>query len=460
MEKLHKAANTSRIHVPGLRSIGTSYIRQKSSQIRKLLPKSPRKAVEVLKHLWDQVYKSPRKRNLMDKMWCKNNEIGKYMYLVGKYRNKKNSSKLSQTVKNIKKHYKSLRSACRNTSMHWSHFHRCTQLSSTKKEDKKEIKKKKKYKRKLETSDVDSIRNFFHSDDTSFPLPDKKYVGKRFMKRSIEKSWKMYNILPNTTRKISISTFKKYRPKNIKLQGKIPFRQSCCEVCQNFEFVLEQGSKYLQGIPKTLDDSIDSSLCAYSGYFPKLNCALRNCSDCGIDKVKLHLSELNADKLLDRRKRFLVKQWENKKEKIPGTDRYRTFMHWRHDRLSNQELLDVYVKLLHDMSSHSFFAAWNFHQYLVCKKNIEKGQIVIVHDYAQNYLCLHQNEPQGLHWSHAQVTIHPSCITYRCPVPECNQTVLHEIVHISDDLKHDAHLVKKFQQANLKLLNSRGGRNT
>ena len=107
---------------PGLRSIGNSYIHRKSSQIRKLLPKSLWKAVQVLKHLWDQVYRSPRKRNLMDIMWGKNKEIGKYMYLVGKYRNKKNESKLTQTVNNIKLHYKSLRSACRNTTMHWSQF--------------------------------------------------------------------------------------------------------------------------------------------------------------------------------------------------------------------------------------------------------------------------------------------------------------------------------------------------
>ena len=199
----------------------------------------------------------------MDEMWCRNKEIGKYMYLVGKYRNKKNDSKLTQTVNNIKKHYKSLRSACRNTSVHWSQFQKWTQLRE-KEEDEKE---EKKYKRKLKNSDKRSIRKFFHSDDMSFPLPEKKFVGKWFMKRSIEKGWKMYNLLPTTTRKISMSTFRKYRPKNIKLQGKIPFRQSCCEVCQNFEFVLEQGSKYLQGIPKTLDDSIDSSMCAYSGYF-------------------------------------------------------------------------------------------------------------------------------------------------------------------------------------------------
>ena len=61
------------------------------------------KVVHVLKHLWDQVYKSPRKRKVMDRMWCKKNEIGRYMYLVGKYRNKKNASKLTHTVTKIQK---------------------------------------------------------------------------------------------------------------------------------------------------------------------------------------------------------------------------------------------------------------------------------------------------------------------------------------------------------------------
>ena len=77
-----------------------------------MLPKSPSKAVNVLKHLWDQLYKSPRKCVLMDKMWSRDKEIGKYMYMIGKYKNKKNASKLTATVKRIKKHYKSLRSAC------------------------------------------------------------------------------------------------------------------------------------------------------------------------------------------------------------------------------------------------------------------------------------------------------------------------------------------------------------
>ena len=135
---------------------------------------------------------------------------------------------------------------------------------------------------------------------------------------------------------------------------------------------------------------------------------------------------MNEEKLQDTRKRFLVKRWKTEKEKIPGSDKYRTFMHWTHDRLSYSGLLEKYVNSIENMSSHTFFASWNFHQYLVCKSNIEKGQIVCVHDFAQNYLCLQQHEVQALHWAHEQVTLHPSCISYRCPVAECNQLVLHE----------------------------------
>ena len=57
-----------------------------------------------------------------------------------------------------------------------------------------------------------------------------------------------------------------------------------------------------------------------------------------------------------------------------------------------------------------------------------------------------------MHWSHAQVMMHPSCISYRCPIEGCSHMVLHEIVHISADMTHDAHLVKRFQSANLEIL--------
>ena len=158
---------------------------------RKLLPKSPRKAVNILKHLWDQLYKSPRKRIILDEVWAKDKKLPKYMFLAGKYKNKKNVSKLMQTVSRIKNHYKSLHSAWRMTDMHWSQFHRCTSLYKRKQVERK-------FKRKLNTEEVKSIEDFFETEDASFPLPDKKYSGKRFMKHSLARTCKMYNMLSST----------------------------------------------------------------------------------------------------------------------------------------------------------------------------------------------------------------------------------------------------------------------
>ena len=111
----------------------------------------------------------------------------------------------------------------------------------------------------------------------------------------------MYNLADSTRRKISTSTYYHYKPKAVKLQGRIPYRQSCCEKCQNFENVVHEASKYMSGIPSDKGDCIDRSLCAYMGYFPKLPYLLGMCIDCGTEKFKKSILQRN------KRKRFLVK---------------------------------------------------------------------------------------------------------------------------------------------------------
>ena len=101
------------------------------------------------------------------------------------------------------------------------------------------------------------------------------------------------------------------------------------------------------------------------------------------------------------------------------------------------------------MAEHSFMASWNYVQYKEARRNISVGS-VIVHNFAQNYLCEQQNEVQGLHWVHKQVTLMPTVPHYHCV--KCEQLVTHEIVHITDDLKHDAHLVKLFTSKSIEVL--------
>ena len=102
------------------------------------------------------------------------------------------------------------------------------------------------------------------------------------------------------------------------------------------------------------------------------------------------------------------------------------------------------------MSKHTFMASWNYCQYKQARKNILVGDVIFVHDFAQNYLCKHQNEVQGLHWRHKQVTLMPTVAHYK--FSRCQQLVTHEIVHVSDDMKHDAHLVKMFTEKSIQVL--------
>ena len=102
------------------------------------------------------------------------------------------------------------------------------------------------------------------------------------------------------------------------------------------------------------------------------------------------------------------------------------------------------------MAEHTFMASWNYVQYKQAKKNILPGDIIMVLDFAQNYLCLHQKEVQGLHWRHKQVTVMPTVVHYKCA--RCHQLTTHEIVHVSEDLKHDAHIVKVSTARSLSVL--------
>ena len=71
-----------------------SYIRCKSSEICKMFPNSPTKSVKILKHIWDQMYRDPRKCKLMKNLLCGSpNDMCSLMLKLGKHRAKKTKFK-------------------------------------------------------------------------------------------------------------------------------------------------------------------------------------------------------------------------------------------------------------------------------------------------------------------------------------------------------------------------------
>ena len=228
---------------------------------------------------------------------------------------------------------------------------------------------------KLSPEMIADIHNHLNSEEISFPLPDRKHAGKWFMHTTMSKTLDMYNLCESTKRKISISTLYRYWPKNVKLQGKIPLHQSCCEKCLNFDNVSSEISKkYLQGTFKELNEAVDSTMCSYNGFFPNINCVLHKCQNCGTNKLKEQLITTNAMKLQDTRKRFLIKQWITKNKETNGVSQ--SYLQWKVEQCSYQDLIDRYVTLLDVMAEHTFMASWNYCQDKRAKKNLLPGQLL------------------------------------------------------------------------------------
>ena len=55
-----------------------------------------------------------------------------------------------------------------------------------------------------------------------------------------------------------------------------------------------------------------------------------------------------------------------------------------------------------------------------------------------------------------KVTMMPTVAHYICPKKDCNGLVTHEIVHISPDLKHDAHVAKQFTTLAIDVIRKNG----
>ena len=128
----------------------------------------------------------------------------------------------------------------------------------------------------------------------------------------------------------------------------------------------------------------------------------------------------------------MIKQWITETVKKEGVSQ--SYLDWKFERCNYLELVTLLMKSMEGMAEHTFMASWNYCQYKQAKKNILIDDVILVHDFAPNYLCQHQKEVQGLHWRHKQITVMPTVTHYRCV--KCHQLTTHEIVHVSEAVSY------------------------
>ena len=109
-----------------------------------------------------------------------------------------------------------------------------------------------------------------------------------------------------------------------------------------------------------------------------------------------------------------------------------------------QDVLELLCKELETLARHRLNATWQQEQYRQLTTNLPVGTAVLTLDFAENFKCEHQDEPQSAYFGYQQVVLHPVVMHYRCP--ECAHIVVDSAVYISDDLGHTPHLVDVITQ--------------
>ena len=324
---------------------------------------------------------------------------------------------------------------------------------------------------KLTDADKNTVHSFYTRDDITYQLPEARYKDVYFMRFTIAEAHEIY--VEESDRKMGLSTFADLRPKIVKTIDETPFRGCLCEPCENASMIGRtlKGLK-LKGInpnprhqmrdtwcPETelpFEDSVKHMFSQaevtsqqpgslpINPRFAPAECVKRNCPACGVKLFIQRVIQDNLD-LVTENPRVNWYNWgaeHTVTKKGKPSNKY--VVHGNKSTLL--QLLEIYALQLHKLSFHLFTYYWEQQQFRLCKSNLMAGQLLSVHDFGQNFLCIIQDEPKSSHWDHMQLTIHPSILYYKC---ECGAMIKEDMVHISTDKVHDKHAVHVFQQKNI-----------
>ena len=242
---------------------------------------------------------------------------------------------------------------------------------------------------------------------------------------------------------VSLSHFRKLRPKHCLIMDSTKFKNCLCEYCVNVELKLKSlGDAARRGVKVTLKNKfevINASMCDKKGEYHDKNCIERNCMLCGVAKIKedFHpLEEAYGSKTL------AWQRWQN------GTVTDSTGKTTQRKILLDKSgtVQDCITELCDEassLSSHLFIAEWQRKQFTHLKETLPKDWLLTIADFAENYRCTHQDEIQAAYYMYQQATVHPMVGYYKCP--SCEEAVVEEsVVFITPDLKHDAYAVRQF----------------
>jgi hypothetical protein len=374
------------------------------------------------------------------------------MRLLHKYRIKGQHDKLERQVQKLKESY-SLKDAARRLSMSASQFNSMCK------------KPKSKSKRAFTEADKDRVTSHFEKLTITQQLPYRKYSKYRYLRSSIAEAYKAYadQQRGEENRVLSLSSVYRFFPEaNVKCMGKVPFKDCQCDTCLNTSYytdaLLNAGVK---GIYRRGSKNVINSYCPLSDnnrdsddlhiiHFPR-NCIYRDCRQCGPFYLREKIMHDNPQ--IDVTSKVYWHHYETVKREATDKRKGKKFDKFLHEG-SLLHLLNLYCDAIGVLSVHLFNYWWQAKEFEECKKALIPGDVLMVLDFAQNFVHKVQNEPQAAHWHRHNSTLHPVVCYYLCS--DGTNLIKDEVLMITDDLDHDHYAVRAFQKKVMEHLTEEG----
>ena len=429
----------------------TQGVRQKAWRVRKHLPRDQTKRDAVIK----EIIRIESSQNRVRRKLSYNTQhtsLTKEILQLSALKHKKKFNQIQTVVDGIKKKYRSLRNAHKFVhDLNWKRFHRiCNPL------------KEFHHVRRISTKELNEVIEIYNDVSVTMEIPFKRHAKKRFMIISISEAYQKYIMKKKLSdgRILSMSSFYKLKPKNVKTKKMIPFNVCTCDTCTNYcldrDALIANGIK---GISRKSTEAACATMCPLKEgvgcdvqKYPRA-CIYRDCKECDVQNT---VDVIKAKNPGYRWKDRIVSwhRWQSVKKEVNGKE-CSAFERGRYSGTA-EELLQLYAEDSHDMPLHLLNQEWQRKNYCENRRKLKKGEILMVIDFAKNYAHVSQNEPQSAHWDRRQTTMHPICVNFRCTEENCNEIVTLEMVCFTEDLKHDSFAVKTFEDAAEKYLRSVG----
>ena len=313
-----------------------------------------------------------------------------------------------------------------------------------------------------------AIYNFWISPQVSRPTGNKRDVKrhrigpKTYLSHSIHilektqtEAYTDFKVL-NPDLKISQRTFEKYKPFFVK-PVRVKDKCTCCcryhvefghafRRCMQLRAALRKKHNITSEDCPVFDhssDLIEKTLCERQEGKFRMSCLNRECTSCGVRRDLFMPAELDVSESAEE---VDWERYEYRNFTHSGTQVKRKLVLVK-KKTKIGELYQHLISLLETFPSHNFRADWQHTQAKRLIETLPAGDVLVVHDYSENYRCTEKNEIQSSYFQKTEVSIHVSII-YRHAIlehdgvesmPDDPRLIQEQFFVISPDRKHDHH---------------------